>query len=309
MSSNKHIGLMQDMAIFVSVVKTGSFSESARLLGVSPSAISRSIKQLEKQLGVCLLQRTTRKLRLSETGRTVYERCLQLDDTAREVLALCECQDSSARGVVKVAAPKAVAHSLIHPYIAEFLHLYPEIDVHLVLDDQALDLIEQEIDILFRITRQPPQGLIGRSLMPIVHVLCASPAYLDQKGVPQHPKELSRHSCISLGENEADSKWRFRQGDSKVMVPVTGRYRANHSRVRLEAAEQGIGIASLPIFVAEGAIAQGSLVQVLPDWEFETFYTGDLWMLYPATRHIPAKVSLFADYIFGKLGKSCAEPG
>ncbi|KDM92860.1 LysR family transcriptional regulator [Photobacterium galatheae] len=304
MSSNKHIGLMQDMAIFVSVVKTGSFSESARLLGVSPSAVSRTIKQLEQQLGVCLLQRTTRKLRLSETGRTVYERCLQLDEAAREVVSLCESQDSSARGVVKVAAPKAVAHSLIHPYVAEFLRLYPAIDVHLVLDDQALDLIEQEIDILFRITRQPPQGLIGRSLMPIDHVLCASPEYLARKGIPVHPKELTGHSCISLGENEADSKWRFRKGSNKITVPVTGRYRANHSRVRLEAAEQGIGIASLPVFVAEGAIAEGKIVQVLPEWEFETAYTGDLWMLYPATRHIPAKVSLFADYIVGKLGKS-----
>ena len=303
MSSNKHIGLMQDMAIFVSVVKTGSFSESARLLGVSPSAVSRAIKQLEQQLGVCLLQRTTRKLRLSETGRTVYERCLQLDDTAREVLALCESQDSSARGVVKVAAPKAVAHSLIHPYVAEFLSLYPDIDVHLVLDDQALDLIEQEIDILFRITRQPPQGLIGRSLMPIDHVLCASPDYLSRRGTPNHPKALTQHSCISLGENDADSKWRFRQGESRLTVPVTGRYRANHSRVRLEAAEQGIGIASLPVFVAEAGIANGSITQVLPDWEFETAYTGDLWMLYPATRHIPAKVTLFADYIMGKLGR------
>ncbi|WP_311567957.1 LysR family transcriptional regulator [Photobacterium arenosum] len=303
MSGNKHIGLMQDMAIFVSVVKTGSFSESARLLGVSPSAVSRSIKQLEQQLGVCLLQRTTRKLRLSETGRTVYERCLQLDDTAREVLALCESQDSSARGVVKVAAPKAVAHSLIHPYVAEFLSLYPDIDVHLVLDDQALDLIEQEIDILFRITRQPPQGLIGRSLMPIDHVLCASPEYLSRRGTPTHPKTLAQHSCISLGENDADSKWRFRQGESRLTVPVTGRYRANHSRVRLEAVEQGIGIASLPVFVAEAGIANGSIIQVLPDWEFETAYTGDLWMLYPATRHIPAKVSLFADYIVGKLGR------
>ncbi|KKD00982.1 LysR family transcriptional regulator [Photobacterium halotolerans] len=303
MSSNKHIGLMQDMAIFVSVVKTGSFSESARLLGVSPSAVSRAIKQLEQQLGVCLLQRTTRKLRLSETGRTVYERCLQLDDTAREVLALCESQDSSARGVVKVAAPKAVAHSLIHPYVAEFLSLYPDIDVHLVLDDQALDLIEQEIDILFRITRQPPQGLIGRSLMPIAHVLCASPEYLSRRGTPNHPKALTQHSCISLGENDADSKWRFRQGESRLTVPVTGRYRANHSRVRLEAAEQGIGIASLPVFVAEAGIANGSITQVLPDWEFETAYTGDLWMLYPATRHIPAKVTLFADYIMGKLGR------
>ncbi|WP_120510467.1 LysR family transcriptional regulator [Photobacterium salinisoli] len=303
MSSNKHIGLMQDMAIFVSVVKTGSFSESARLLGVSPSAVSRAIKQLEQQLGVCLLQRTTRKLRLSETGRTVYERCLQLDDTAREVLAICESQDSSARGVVKVAAPKAVAHSLIHPYVAEFLSLYPDIDVHLVLDDQALDLIEQEIDILFRITRQPPQGLIGRSLMPIDHVLCASPEYLSRRGTPNHPKALTQHSCISLGENDADSKWRFRQGESRLTVPVTGRYRANHSRVRLEAAEQGIGIASLPVFVAEAGITNGSIRQVLPDWEFETAYTGDLWMLYPATRHIPAKVSLFADYIVGKLGR------
>lgn len=200
MATSKHIELLQEMSIFVSVVNTGSFSESARQLGVSPSSVSRAIKQLEQQLGVCLLQRTTRSLRLSETGRAVYERCTQLEQAAKDVISLCESHHQTAQGTVKIAAPKAVAHTLIHPSVMAFLGEFPNIDVHLVLDDNALDLIRDEIDILFKITNEPPQGLIGRSVMTIEHIVAASPKYLATHSIPTHPKELIQHSCIALGK-------------------------------------------------------------------------------------------------------------
>ncbi|PAY02693.1 transcriptional regulator [Pseudoalteromonas sp. HM-SA03] len=305
MTTSKHIELLQEMSIFVSVVNTGSFSKSARQLGVSPSSVSRAIKLLEQQLGVCLLQRTTRSLRLSETGRAVYERCTQLEQAAKDVISLCESYHQTAQGTVKIAAPKAVAHSLIHPNVMAFLGEFPNIDVHLVLDDNALDLIRDEIDILFKITNEPPQGLIGRSVMIIEHIVAASPKYLATHSIPTHPKELVQHSCIALGETDADAKWRFRKGTQKLTTPVNGRYKANHTRVRLDAALQGLGITSLPMFVAKDALASGELIQVLPEWQFETHYSGELWMLYPATRHIPAKVSIFADFIVQRLTKTC----
>ncbi|WP_339144952.1 LysR family transcriptional regulator [Pseudoalteromonas galatheae] len=305
MTTSKHIELMQEMSIFVSVVNTGSFSESARQLGVSPSSVSRAIKNLEQQLGVCLLQRTTRSLRLSETGRAVYERCTQLEQAAKDVISLCESHHQTAQGVVKIAAPKAVAHTLIHPNVMVFLSEFPNIDVHLVLDDNALDLIRDEIDILFKITNEPPQGLIGRSVMKINHILAASPEYLAAHFAPTHPKELVQHSCIALGETDADAKWRFRKGTQKHTTPVSGRYKANHTRVRLDAALQGLGITSLPVFVAKDALASGELIQILPEWDFETNYSGELWMLYPSTRHIPAKVSVFADFIVQRLTTTC----
>ncbi|PCK32770.1 LysR family transcriptional regulator [Pseudoalteromonas piscicida] len=307
MTPNKHIQLMQEMSIFVSVVNTGSFSETARQLGVSPSAISRAIKLLEQQLDVCLLQRTTRSLRLSETGRAVYERCSQLEQAAKDVISLCESHHQTAQGVVKIAAPKAIAHTLIHPNVMTFLTQFPDIDVHLVLDDNALDLIRDEIDILFKITNEPPQGLIGRSVMKVEHILAASPEYLASHSNPAHPKLLTQHSCIALGENDADAKWRFRKGTQKCTVPVKGRYKANHTRVRLDAALQGLGITSLPMFVAQEALAAGELVHVLPEWVFETTYSGELWMLYPATRHIPAKVSVFAEFIIRQLTSDQSE--
>ncbi len=208
-------------------------------------------------------------------------------------------------GIIRMSVPKAVGHFMIHPHLPEFLERYPKIDIQMLLEDRYVDLIDDGVDLALRITEQPPGGLMGRKLIDIDHLVCATPEYLAKHGTPNHPHDLKQHECIYLGEQASDSKWKFQQGNKSISVAVRGRYAANHTGVRLSAALQHLGIASLPYFVARHALQQGTLVQVLPDWDFKTYYSGGLWLLYPPTRHVPPKLSVLIQYLADKLA---AEP-
>nr|BFE95251.1 LysR family transcriptional regulator [Pseudomonas brassicacearum subsp. brassicacearum] len=233
MSTNLPLPLLAEMAIFVKVVETGSFSEAARQSGSSPSAISRSISRLEKALATRLLQRTTRKLRLSDGGEEVFKRCQEMVAAARSVMEISGQFTQEAEGRIRVSVPKAVGRFVIHPHMPEFLRRYPKVDVELFLEDRQVDLIDDHVDLAIRITDQPPVGLVGRQLLTIDHLLCATPQYLAEHGTPTHPHDLLEHSCIYLGVTPNDARWKFKKGSKSVTVGVHGRYAANHTGVRL----------------------------------------------------------------------------
>lgn len=306
MSTNQSIALLNEMAVFAKVVETGSFSEAARQLGATPSATSRAIARLEKALGTQLLQRTTRKLRLSASGEEIHARCRDMLNAAQAVLAVSAAFDAEPQGQVRVSVPKAVGHALVHPHMPDFLVAHPKVDVLLRLEDRYMDLIDDQVDLAIRITDQPPPGLMGRRLMRIDHLLCATPHYLQEHGAPAHPQALKEHSCIYLGESPADARWRFRRQGKTVNVEVRGRYAANHTGVRLDATLRHVGIASLPYFIARPALEEGRLVQVLPQWSFKTRYCGELWALYPATRHLPPRLSAFVQFLAQRLAQEQA---
>ncbi|MEH0833910.1 LysR family transcriptional regulator [Pectobacterium cacticida] len=303
MSTNQIIALMGEMAVFVRVVETGSFSETARQLGATPSAISRSVARLEKALGTRLLQRTTRKLRLSESGHEIYARCVDMVNAAQSVMSVSGQFNPEPQGLVRVSVPKAVGRFVIHPHIPDFLARYPRIDVQLQLDDRYVDLIDGQVDLAIRITDSPSPGLMGRKLIDIDHMLCATPQYLDQHGTPVHPQDLKAHNCIFLGEEPGDSRWKFYQSSKRVSVKVHGRYAVNHTGARLDAVLRHLGIGSLPHFTARHALQQGQIIQVLPGWEFETNYCGAAWVLYPPTRHMPPKLSAFINFMAERLSR------
>lgn len=295
--------LMGEMAVFVKVVETGSFSETARQLGTTPSAISRSVTRLEKALGTQLLQRTTRKLRLSESGHEVYVRCVDLVNAAQAVMSVSEQLSPEPQGLVRVSVPKAVGRFVIHPHIPDFLARYPKVDVQLQLKDSYVDLIDGQVDLAIRITDRPSPGLMGRRLIDISHMLCATPEYLAAHGTPVHPHDLKTHNCISLGEEPGDSRWKFLQNRKNIGVNVSSRYAVNHTGARLDAVLHHLGIGSLPYFTAKHALQQGQIVQVLPDWTFKTNYCGEAWVLYPPTRHLPPKLSAFISFMAERLSQ------
>lgn len=301
MSTNQSISLLQEMAIFVKVVETGSFSETARQLGNTPSAISRAISRLERALGTRLLQRTTRKLRLSESGKQVYVYCLEMVNAAQAVIDNSGKFNSEPHGTVRISVPKAVGHYLLHPHIPEFLERYPKVDVQMLLEDKLIDFIDDEIDLAIRITNEPSLGLKGRKLIEIDHVIVATAEYLEKNGMPQQPQDLKEHQCIYLGEQASDSKWKFQKENKTTSVSVKGRYSANHTGIRLDAALKHMGIASLPYFVARHALETQALIQVLPDWYFKTYYSGDAWLLYPPTRYLAPKIEVFIHFLAEKL--------
>ena len=297
MSINLPLPLMGEMATFVRVVEAGSFSQAARQMGASPSAVSRSISRLEKALATRLLQRTTRKLRLSEGGEEVFKRCQEMVNAARSVMEISGQFTHEAEGLVRVSVPKAVGRFVIHPHMPEFLRRYPKVDVQLILEDRPVDLIDDNLDLILRISDSPPPGLAGRPLFPIEHLLCATPQYLAEHGTPEHPHDLSEHSCIYLGETPADARWKFRQAGKTVTVGVRGRYAANHTGVRLDAVLQHVGIGSLPYFTARHALEAGEVVQVLGQWDFIASYHGEVWLLHSPTRYLPPKLRVFIDYL------------
>ncbi len=303
MSTNQSVALMADMVIFVKVVETGSFSEAARQLGATPSATSRSVARLEKALGIRLLQRSTRKLRLSDPGQEVFQRCSDVANAAQSVMSISHQLSPEPQGLVRVSVPKAVGRALIHPHVADFLARYPKVDLLLRFEDRKLDLIDDEIDLAIRISDHPAPGLMGRPLLAIDHLLCASPQYLEVRGTPQQPQELRDHDCIYLGEEPGDARWKLQRQGRSVAVNVRGRYAVNHTGARLDAVLNHLGIGSLPYFTAKQALQEGRIVQVLRDWTFQSNYGGQAWVLYAPTRHLPPKLTAFIGFMAERLAK------
>jgi DNA-binding transcriptional LysR family regulator len=295
--------LLPDMAVFARVVDAGNFSVAARQLVSTPSTVSRQIKRLEQGLGARLLERSTRRIRLTEAGAHVYRHCNEMLSAASGAVDAAGHLAARPHGRVSLSAPTAFAKTVLHPLIPEFLRRYPEVDVQLVYTDDSIDPLVDDLDLVIRLTERPPAGLAGRPLGSVRWLLCASPGYLDIRGTPANPKELAQHDCIYLGETTDDNCWHLRRGAEVQTVKVKGRYIANHAGARLEAAQLGLGIANLPAFAARQALARGEVVQILPDWELDAgAYIGAIWLLYPPKRFLPPKVRVLIDYLVARLG-------
>lgn len=217
-----NLNLLPDLALFVQIVDQGSFSAVARQSGLTPSAVSRSVSRLEREMGSKLLHRTTRKLRLSDAGETVYQHAQQMLEAARQAIDSASSRQTVAQGKLTLSVPKAVGRFVIHPLMMAFFHRYPQVDVCLRLEDRPLDFIDDGIDLALRITDTPSPGLHGKPLMPIRHVICATEPYLQQHGTPYTPQDLRAHCCISLGETPADARWKFRREGKSETVQTYG---------------------------------------------------------------------------------------
>jgi DNA-binding transcriptional LysR family regulator len=298
MNPTELFALLPDMATFARVVDAGNFSVAARQLGSTPSTVSRQIKRLEEALGTRLLERSTRSVRLTDSGAQVYRYCRDIVGAASGAVDIAGQVVGEPRGKVSVSAPISFARSVIHPLIFELLRRWPDVDVQLIYTDREVDPLRDDVDIVIRLTRSPPLGLAARQFGSVRWLLCASPAYLNANGTPAEPRDLARHECLYLGDAVDDNRWHFRRGTETQSVEVRGRYIANDASARLDAALHDWGVASLPDFLAADAIRQGDLVQVLADWEFEPgAYMGPVWLLYPPNRFLPSKVRALVDYL------------
>ncbi|SAL33703.1 LysR family transcriptional regulator [Caballeronia sordidicola] len=301
MNPTELFALLPDMAVFARVVDSGNFSVAARQLGSTPSTVSRQIKRLEEALATRLLERSTRKVRVTESGEQVVRYCRDMLSAASGAVDAAGSLAGRPQGKVGLSAPTAFAKTVIHPLVPEFLRTYADVDLQLLYADHEVDPLHDDIDLVIRLTEHPPPGLAGRRLGSVRWVLCASPAYLKARGKPLHPRDLAQHDCLYLGETADDNRWRFRRGSEAATVEVHGRYIANHAGARLEAALQDFGIANLPEFTAEDSLSRGELVQVLDDWTLAAqAYVGAVWLLYPPNRFLPPKVRVLIDYLVEK---------
>lgn len=308
MRTDEFRDVMQELVAFVRVAELGSFSAAARCHGMTPSAVSRQVTRLEMVLGVSLLQRTTRQLRLTHAGLEVLERGREMVAAARATMWVAASHSGVPKGLVRISAPKAFARHVLHLPLLAFLQRYPEVNVHLMVVDRPVDSLRESVDLVVRLTDDPPQGMVARALMPVRQLVLASPGYLAKHGPVDFPTNLMIHSCLSIGEQAGDSRWRFVRDDEDVEVTVSGRYALNHSEMRLAAIEAGLGIGCVPDFVARDALALGRVVHLLPEWSFYTNYQGMAYLLFGAARYTTPKLRALIDHLVAALQALSGQP-
>lgn len=304
MDTNKLIPLLSEMAIFVNVVESGSFSTTAKKLGVSPSSVSRSITRLENTLEEKLLERTTRQMRLSTTGQEVYSLCSDMMHSAKLAVSAAQADKSEVSGVLRVAAPKALSRQVLMPMILDFIETFPKVSLQLKVADHYIDPIGDEVDVIIHITDKPNAGLIARTLSQCRLVLCASPDYLQKNGIPLTPDDIKVHNCLCLGENPRDRVWDFTQNEKKYSIDAKGSFAVNHSEIRREAVLRGIGISVFPEFTIQEYIDSGQVVELLKDWHIGGNYQGQVIAQYAQSKFIPRQIKAFVDYIQARFNQA-----
>lgn len=302
MNSNDETNLVNDLLLFQKVVRYGNFSETSRKLGIHASKISKQISRLEHQLGIKLFERSTRKIQLTDAGKSIFQHCEQMNNSLAEIQATAEQYSSQVIGELVISAPKAFAVDKLSPLILEYLKRYPLVTVTLKVTDERLDLINDNIDCAFIATQDPPEECIAKPLMIIDQVVCASPNYVEQHGNPLTPNDLIQHDCLCLGENPNDNIWRFKDKSGNIeKVAVKTKFATNHSKIRLNAVIDGVGIGHMPYFVAKQAIEEGKVIALLEDWQLISNYQGTAWLIYLPNKFAMPKVKSFVDFVIQNM--------
>lgn len=294
---------LSDIAVFVQVVRDGSFTKAAEHLGLSRSVVSKYITRLEETLGARLLNRTTRRLSLTEAGRVFFERSRLGLEEIEEARAEISRLQEEPRGVLRVNSPMSFGILHVAPLLPHFLSEYPEINVDMNLDDRKVDVIEEGFDVSIRITELPDSSLVARRLGPCRHAIVAAPSYVEQYGIPHLPRDLRDHNVIAYHYQESATEWHFLGPDGKQeSVPVSGSIQMNNSLALRAALLAGVGIARTPTFVVGEDIAAGRLVPLLSPYATLEL---SIYLVYPQKRHLSPKVRAFVDFMATKI---VAEP-
>ncbi len=292
---------MEAMAIFAKVVETRGISAAAADLGLSAPTISKALARLEQRLGCRLLNRTSRRLALTDAGRDLAGRAARLLADAEAAEAALAAQSATPRGTVRLAAPMSFGVRVVAPLLPEFLALYPEVSIDLHLDDALVDVIGDGFDIALRIGALADSSLLARRLAPIPGVTVAAPSYLARRGRPAHPSELMAHDCFAYAYLRTPGGWQYsNDAGETVTVKPSGRLRVNNGDSVLPAAIAGLGIGFLPGFLAREALADGRLEPVLERWHSPQ---SSLYLLTPPGGPQPARVRVLADFLVRKLAR------
>lgn len=287
---------LNDMALFVEVVKVRSFRRAAEALDMPNSTLSRRISGLEKAIGLRLLHRTTRKIELTEAGQLYYERCKRIVDEAR--LAHEQLGEMLARpsGLLRASLPVDFANVYLAPLIAEFAQLYPGISFDFDLTPRQVDLISEPVDVVIRMGEPANSNLIARKLASLQRFLYASPQYLEMSGEPQSPSDLPHHECLRLRGPGSD-RWTLLGNGETEQVDVGGRFELNSVGMLRRLASLDLGITLLPEGIAAQDVLEGKLRQILPQWQASPVSVYAL----TETRLLPAKTQRFIEFIRAKL--------
>jgi DNA-binding transcriptional LysR family regulator len=294
--------------IFIAVADNAGFSSAGRQLGISKSAVSKRITQLEDQLAARLFHRTTRKLSLTEAGERFYEYAAQANRSAQQAEDAVHELKGEPRGVLKIQLPMTLGQMHITPLIPLFLQRYPHLEIDLVMDDRHINLVEQGYDLAVRAGDMPDSNLIARPLAPLHSVVCASPEFLQafeqqNEQALDRPPLLTKANCITYTYSSNANIWQF--DSSQINKPshkikVSGNYRVNNSAALKQALIAGIGIGRLPTYIVGDAIKRGELVALFQDYKMPN---KSLYAVYPERQYLPTKVRAFLDFLIENLGQ------
>jgi len=289
---------LNDIALFVQVVRAGSFAAAGRRLRMPPNTLSRRVQALEAQIGVRLLQRSTRQLTLTPAGTTLFQGSAEQIDAVEAVARETAGGGEHAVGKVRVAAAADFFRWFDVAWVGTFLAAHPRVRLEFVLGDDKVDLIEQAIDVAIRTGVDRDSNLVARPIGTTRATLVASPTYVASRGRPESLQELSEHDCIAAPSRSGLAEWRLIGPDGATVVGVTGRFHANALRVQLDAALAGLGIALLPTLVTAEYLRSGQLLEVLP--HHGTSSVG-VSLVYSSRRQSPKAVTAFIDFVMVRM--------
>ncbi|MDH3763493.1 MAG: LysR family transcriptional regulator [Gammaproteobacteria bacterium] len=285
--------------MFVRVVDAGSFTRAAEQLRLSRPVVSKYVSRLEDRLGVRLLNRTTRRLSLTEAGRIFHQRSQRgLQDIEQAEAEVSRLQENP-RGVLRLNTPMSFGILHIAPLLPEFQARYPDVSIDMNLDDRQVDVIEEGFDVSLRIAELPDSSLVARRLAPCRHVVVAAPSYLERHGTPRTPEDLRDHNIITFSYQASMADWHFVAPDKRpVSVAVSGALQVNNSLALREALLAGAGIMRTPTFVVGRDIQAGRLVPLLGNYQALEI---SIYLVYPQRRHLSPKVRAFVDFMAEKI--------
>jgi len=294
------------MALFVKVVEHKSFSAASKRLGVPISTVSRKVSRLEKDLGVRLLDRSTRRHRLTDIGQDYYAYCQRALEEFEAGTLMINDRQREVTGTLRLSVPPNLADALAIPLIAAFQSSYPKAVVRLWVTDRKVDLIEDGVDLALRVGELADSSLTARELLRYRHLLVAAPAYLAAAGTPKHPQDLCRHRLIAFATLHQNIVWRLAKRQNTVMVPLDGAMTLNDYAGVRRAVEMNLGIAEFPSILCGEAITTGTMVEVLPGWRFPPT---KLSAVYSGERRTSRLVRLFKDFCVAHIADLALHSG
>jgi DNA-binding transcriptional LysR family regulator len=286
-----------DLEIFARVAAAGNMSAAGREMGLSPAVVSKRLSHMEERLGARLFQRTTRQLKLTETGEGFYKRVVGILRDIDEAEAFVSQVSGRVAGMLRITAPIGFARRHIGPFLPPFMRQYPDLSVEVALRDDIVDIVGESFDIAIRIAELDDSSLVARKLAPCRRVICATPDYIERNGEPKTLGELSKHSCLSLGYQHV---WRVVGPEGPATMKIAPKLRCSSGDVLHEAHMSGMGIAMRSTWAISEELKSGRLKLVLPQYREAPGVA--IYAVYPCRQFVPAKLKLFIDYLAQQFG-------
>lgn len=292
----------QHLATFSAIVSAGSISKAATRLGCGKSVVSRQLAKLEADLGARLIQRTTRRLTLTEVGEAVLLEAQQIDRSLANVEQISGQFQQEVRGRLRVACPRPLGQRYLVPLLTTFTQQHPQVEITLVVEDRLTDLVAEQIDVAIRVAHMEDSTLVARKLAPNPRVLVAAPAYLARAGTPKTPADLAQHNCLLyISGTTVRDEWTFRKGTATTPIRASGNIKMNDGMALAASACAGAGITVLDRVMVEPELASGVLVELLPDYRLAA--GPPVYAVYPARKWLPLKTKAFVAFLQERLFK------